>query len=323
ELRERHRVGRRGRVGGGRGRKARLGEASLEREDLLGRLARRRGRHSGEGQGGRDVRAILLTRLREARLRPEVVLAVGQPQATGRDVHDDARRVVMVRSPGDHERGGDGQLVQAADHPLDARAIPDVRDVGEQRDERGHTHGVDRGLVHAGREVIAEQLLDAAAGPVRVGGELPQQRLQLLPVRLTRGEPPAPASLPGGNGVCGTPRAVGERMEVGACVGRSIDVADLDALRGRPRGGWRGCGGTLDATDETRGESDAPDEAHDASGPHGLLLEEAGTSTAATTAAVSTMVANSPWRSDRAIAWISSARYSIPSGPTRSNVAVA
>src|SRR6185436_8661351 len=101
------------------------------------------------------------------------------------------------------------------------------------------------------------------------------------------------------------------------------DVADLDALRRRPRGGWRGCGGTLDATDETRGESDAPDKAHDASGPHGMLLEEAGTSTAATTAAVSTTVANSPWRSDRAIAWISSARYSIPSGPTRSKVAAA
>ena len=225
---------RRGRIGGGRGGQARLGEAGLEREDLLGRLPRRRGGHSAEGQDAGHVRSIPLARLREARLGLQVVVAVGQPQAAGGDVHDDARGIVVVRGAGDHERGRDGQLVQPADHALDAGAILDAGDVGEQRSQRGHARGVDRGLVHARREVIAEQLLDAAAGPIRLRGQLLQEGLQLLPVRLAGGEPPAPALRPGGNGVRGTPGAVGERVEVGARIGGAIEVAGLDAFRRRP-----------------------------------------------------------------------------------------
>ena len=120
---------------------------------------------------------------------------------------------------------GIGQLVQPADDALDAGCIPNGGDIGEQRSQRRHTRGVDRGLVHARREVIAELLLDAPAGPIRLCRELLQEGLQLLPVRLARGEPPAPALRPGGDGVRSSPGAVRERVEVGARVRRSIEVA--------------------------------------------------------------------------------------------------
>ena len=144
-------------------------------------------------------------------------------------------------------------------------SIPNAGDVGEQRRQRGHPGGVDRGLVHARREVIAELLLDAPAGPIRLCGELLQEGLQLLPVRLAGGEPPAPALGPGGNGVRGTPGAVRERVEVGARIRRSIDVAELDALQRRTRGGWRGgCGSRRDrgeAGGEREGRRDEGDDA--------------------------------------------------------------
>ena len=74
--------------------------------------------------------------------------------------------------------------MEPADHALDAGRILDAGDVGEQRSQRSHARGVNAPLVHASRVVIAELLLDASVGPIRLRGQLFQKGLQLLPVGL-------------------------------------------------------------------------------------------------------------------------------------------
>ncbi len=295
ELREGHLVRGPGRVGGRRGRQARLGEAGLECENFVGGLSRIR--HSAERQDGRDVRSVLFALLREGRIGLQVVVPVGQPQAAGGNVCDDGGGVAVVRGAGERERRRNRQLVELSDHALDAGDIPDVCDVGEQRGQRRHARGLDRGLVHARGVVVAELALGwigPSGGPVRLRGQLLQEGLQLLPVRLARGPAPAPALRSGRNGVRGAPGAVGESVEVRARLRGAVQVAELDAFR-RPalrgeRGGVRSRGDRGDTRD---GEGRAGDQS-ETQDFHDALLEETGVCKAAITVPVLTTVANSP-----------------------------
>ena len=119
---------------------------------------------------------------------------------------------------------------------LDAGGIATRRaDVGEQRNQRGHTHGIDRaGSSVQAAQVIAEQLLDARRGADPPLPPAPQEGRQLLPVRLAeRRARRLQRCVPAGMGSRAARQvAVCERIEVGARLRRSITTSpDLDALR--------------------------------------------------------------------------------------------
>ena len=164
---------------------------------------------------------------------------------------------------------------------------------------------LDPRLVHARGVVLAEESLDASPRPVLATCELLEQRLNRRACSsrgLRRADPSATAAA----GWDSTPATAHSRTRRSRCTGRPFDRRPAS-----PAGPWQGRA-------EHRPEA-APPCSVEPSRPGG----HRGARTTARTVSVSTMVANSPWRSERAIAWISSARYRILSGPTRSNVAVA
>src|SRR5262249_11520204 len=130
-----------------------------------------------------------------------------------------------------------------------------------------------------------------------------EQRRELLPVQLAGRQAAGPALRSLGDGVLGAPAVVREGVEVGARVGRCCGAGC--------------CSGGRD-------QQQACADPHAAGRAHADALRRPATrGKVASTAAVSTTAANSRCRSARATAWICSAGYSTPSGPTRSNVAVA
>src|SRR4029453_9062467 len=144
--------------------------------------------------------------------------------------------------------------------------------------------------------------------------ELLEQVLKLTPIRLPGSSAPTPARQLIRNGIRCPPGTVRERVEIGAGADSAIDLGH------GPGGGGGG------ARARRKGDDRQCQEKGEAAScrPHRSVPERRdGCSTTESTESVSTIVANSRWRSDRATAWTSSAGYRIPSGPIRSNVAVA
>ena len=206
-----------------------LRQPRLEREDGVGGVFRRR--PSGELQRALDVGAILLSRLDEARLGLHVVVAIGQPEAAGKDLRDGARRLVLIGERRESERHRHAEIVQTADHLLHVGCVLHRVDLGEQRGQRLHTRRIDRGLIHARRVVIADLLLDAAPRPVALG-QLFEDVAETLLVDLAGLPSPAPSLHRRRDRVGGPPGAVGELEEIAARIGGAIEIGALDALAG-------------------------------------------------------------------------------------------
>jgi hypothetical protein len=179
------------------------------------------------------VLAVLLAGLREAGVRLEVVVAVGQAQAGGVDVCDHAGGLVVVRAGVEPERHGHGEVVEATDRALHAGQVRERVELGQERLERLRAERVRAPLVHAGAVVVRDELLDAAFGPRRLRGHLVEDHLELVLRRL----PGRPAAAPPDHGrrdrVLPAPAAVAEREEVRAGAHGAVEVVRVDAADGR------------------------------------------------------------------------------------------
>src|SRR5437016_1410864 len=59
---------------------------------------------------------VFLSRLLETLLRFQVIIAVGQPQATGADVSDSLSRIVIIGRGAENKRNEDGRMMEALNH---------------------------------------------------------------------------------------------------------------------------------------------------------------------------------------------------------------
>jgi hypothetical protein len=161
------------------------------------------------------------------RLRLQVVVAVRQPEAAGRDVSDDARRVVVVGPGAQAERHLDADLVEACDHPLDAGARPRAVNLREERRDGLRAEAVGPRLVHARAVEVSGQLFDAAPAVVLRGRDSFEYLSEFLFSSFASGPAPAPARHGGRDGVRRAPAAVGELEEVVARGDAAVEVRDL------------------------------------------------------------------------------------------------
>ena len=258
---------------------------------------------SPPGRG--HVRPIRLARLGEARLRRSV--AVGQPQAAGGDVHDEARGIVVVEAP--VTTNGAGMASSCSRRMM--RWTP--ADPGRQRcrraaRQRRHTRRRSPARPcrpRSDRRAVARR----CRGADRLGGELLQEGLNCCRF-ASRAAAAGSSARCAGMGFAA--RQARSRTRRSRCTDRARSTSGMPFAPRVAR--WHGSRSDSSATEKealaTQREAERP-------------RRSSGARTTAITRAVSTTVANSPWRSDRAIAWICSARCATPSGPTRSKVAVA
>ena len=183
------------------------------------------------------VQTVLLARVREARLRLQIVVAIGQAKPGRSNVRGRPRRVVLVGLRAEREGREDQRGLQVADRALQIRLRPDSVDLRKHRGQGGNPRCFRARLVHAGGVIVADDLLDASAGPVGPPGDLLEDVLETLLVLLARLPAAAPALHRGRNRIRLAPGPIGELEEVRTGVGAAVDVRELHAVLLRRR--WR------------------------------------------------------------------------------------
>src|SRR5262249_30662321 len=155
-----------------------------------------------------EVDQIFLAGILEALLRLEVIITVRQTETGGVDVGDDLRGIVKVWAGSEPERNKDGELMETADHALKVGRSFHGINVAEHRLGRLAAEFVNPRLIHTGAIVVADELLYAAARPVRAPGDVIEDVLELL-LGLLAGLPaPAPSHERRRNRVFSPPLAV-------------------------------------------------------------------------------------------------------------------
>ena len=256
------------RVAGRRGVERALGELCLQRHDPEGAVG-----GASERQERGDVPAVGVA----------VPGGAGHAEAPGGDVQHEARRLAVGGGAGGRESDRHADRVQRAHGPLHVGRGARGVDLGEERLERREARGFDARHVHARGVEVAREPFGPACRRVAPGRRLLEEHLQPPPVGGAPGGARAPARLPLRDGVRGQPAGVGIRVEVGA------RIAD------------HGAGSAVGANGRQRRREDQEPAGHHAIPRHEPLPASARS------VRVSITSANSPCRSESAIACTSSA----------------
>jgi hypothetical protein len=213
------------------------------------RAARRRPRRiAGEPKHARRVHEVPRADVAEARLRVQVVVAVGEAETARVERGDDDVGVLRVGLRGHREEG----IHRAVELPEKRREVALRAQVRDQRQIGRHRRGAEplhARLVHARAEEVAHLLLLARA--VLLPRELVEQPPEELLVLARELRVDVPARLVGRDRVRAHPAATGVGVEVGARIRRSIhrrriEPGRVGERRERTGGGGRGRGGCGD-----------------------------------------------------------------------------
>ncbi len=173
------------------------------------------------------MRLIAGARFLETVVGQKVVIAIGEPEIAGMDVRDHVTGIVVVGHAGESERRRDAEIMELADHDAEVLGLGDPE---EDRIDRLRAELVGTRFVHARRVVIADELLDAAGGPIGASGGLFEDLVQLILGGLARRPAATPALHVVRDRVVGAPGAVRVSVEVDAGIGGVVEVAGLDAV---------------------------------------------------------------------------------------------
>ena len=221
-----------------------LGQARLERRHGLRVLGGLRRGFAHEGEHLRDVGKVFVAELLRLVVRLEVIVAVGQSQATLVGPDDDLARVAAVLVGAELEDRVDAHHLEARDLGLERGDRGDLLDRGKLALQRREPLRLDGGLVHARQVEVADLLVVRARS---VGGlrDLLEDLVQALAVLLLEEREGPPVGLVGGDRVRLEPSAVAVEVEVLARGHRRVHVRGVDAMdlgRGDRGAGQRGPG---------------------------------------------------------------------------------
>ncbi len=168
----------------------------------------------------------------EARFRLQVIVAIGQAEAAGPQIGENPRGLMRILLAAEGKRNLHENIVHLGHHLLQSGHVAGGVDFREPGFDGIHAAGIHAGLVHAGAVVVADDLLGAAFGRGLVGGSGFENVAQPIFCGLAGLPALAPAGHGSGNGIVGTPSAVGELEEVIARGGFAIEIAGVDAVQG-------------------------------------------------------------------------------------------
>jgi hypothetical protein len=213
-----------------------LRERRLEGEDVRGFLGGFGGLVAEEHEQVRDVLHVRVA-LRFLFVA-EIVIAVREAEAALADLEDLLGAVLEIVACVGRERDVDADLLELPEFAGKRRRIGDRGDVGEHGRERLRSFGLDRGFVHA-RLVIAADLRFVRVGRMRVRRGGVEDAVEHVAVRVAQRDELAVRRICGGDRMVLDPRAVGEVVEIVACLARAIEFRDVEAGLERARCGRR------------------------------------------------------------------------------------
>ena len=221
-------------------------QLGLEREHGIGVGLRCLGGIAEELEHLGRILDELLPPLDGLRIGLQVVVAIGQAQPALVDLGDHPTRVVRVGSRTEGEERRNAARVQLGDHVEQARLVLHRIHPLQIRRDRRRAPRLDRRLVHAGRIVVADLLLERAVRHTRLPGVLEDRGEPLLVVLAHLVVAPEPR-LVGRQRVARAPAAAGELVEVHTRVGSAIELREIEAA---VLGLLRPCGGAAEGEDE-------------------------------------------------------------------------